>query len=284
MNCPKCGAVNQEGRAECSACGVVFARWRPPEPKPAVAAVGPPRAAATSASSPINIWVVVPLAATVLFFGMLFASPGRRSESAGEATQAAQASAGGAPARGEETVSGSTGSIRDDELRQLIEGCDFFQERLVVRIPKSVSPGILRLVDGHAGVVLAANMGIVEFDPPFDASSAARHLPNPANPGAASTVRLGPNASGVPITDLGGEFQIDLGRRRVESLSGIQRSPEKIGLSYRWTVENPSVLNFAPDQFHRYGGADIRWTDGRWVTRRVWLNTDSGARMLCSSE
>ena len=41
----------------------------------------------------------------------------------------------------------------------MIEECDFFQERLVVRIPKSVSPGILRLIDGYTGVVLAANMG-----------------------------------------------------------------------------------------------------------------------------
>jgi hypothetical protein len=284
MNCPKCGAVNQQGRDECSACGVVFARWRPREPKPPVEVIPPPREPGTSARSQINFWVAVPVAATVVFFGLLFASSGRRSEPAGAGTQTVQAAAGGAPASGEASVSGSADSISDDEIQRLIEECDFFQERLVVRIPKSVSPGTIGLIDDHGALALAANMGIVELDPPFDVSMARRHLPNPANPGGPSEVRLGRNASGVPITDMGSEFQIDLGRRRVESLSGIQRTAGKVGLFYRWTVENPSVLNFAPDQFHRYGGADIRWSGGRWAAKGVWLNTDSGARMLCSNE
>src|SRR5687767_9595710 len=33
MTCPKCGAASEEGRVECSACGIIFARWRPAEPK-----------------------------------------------------------------------------------------------------------------------------------------------------------------------------------------------------------------------------------------------------------
>lgn len=223
MNCPKCGAVNQEGRAECSACGVVFARWRPREPRLPIAAAPTPRAAGTSIRSPINLWVIVPVAATLLFFGMLFASSGRRSESAGQATKTVQASAGGAPASREAAVPGPTRSIQDDEIRRLIEECIFFQERLVVRIPKSISPGTMRLIDEEGAIALAANMGIVELDPPFDVSSARRHLPNPANPGPPSTVRPGPNASGVPISSIGSEFQIP------SAAAGSNRSPGSSG-------------------------------------------------------
>src|SRR2546423_137478 len=29
MECPKCGAAQEAGREECSACGIVFSRWQP---------------------------------------------------------------------------------------------------------------------------------------------------------------------------------------------------------------------------------------------------------------
>jgi hypothetical protein len=215
--------------------------------------------------------------AALIVIGVIWAAtsgPDRADEQAagsgGDASRAA-AAIGAADAN----------EISDDEIKALIEECGFFHERLMVRLPKSVSPGLIGLHDPR--LRLAANMGIVEFDPPFDASDAARYLPNPANPGQLSEVRLGPNAPGDAISDLGDAFELDLGRRRVEALSGVQRSADKIGLFYRWTIEEPDLRFFAPDHDDFMGGAELRRTADGWKAR-VWRNTPRSALILCEPD
>lgn len=60
MECPRCRAKAAEGAAECAACGVIFAKWRPPSRRPAAPAPAanlpplalPPREAWLAASAP----------------------------------------------------------------------------------------------------------------------------------------------------------------------------------------------------------------------------------------
>lgn len=271
--CPRCGAPDQRG-TECGACGIVFARWRPREARPAT----PRPAAATPAKPPFNVLVVVPLAAVILLVGVLWASSRMRSEASesGAAVEGAavESAAVASEPRG---VRGSEAALSDADIRELIERCDYFQERLTVTLPKSVSSNLMRLEDPR--LRLAVNMGLLELDPGFDADAASRHIPDPSNPGRSSTLRLGPNATSA-ISDFGDSFQIDLGRRRVEQISGVQRSPDKIGLFYRWTVEEPKLLYFAPDHQELGGGAELRRSGARWKAR-VWRNTGRGALILC---
>jgi hypothetical protein len=229
--------------------------------------------AAAPAKPSVNYRVVVPIVAIVIFVGLLSASSLRRSDDGDEQAEVGS----GAVAREGMTARASPDDLSDDEIRQLIEECGYFQENLTVRLPKSVLPGMMRWEDPR--LILAVNMGLLELDPPFDASDAARYLPNPTNPGQASTVRLGPNSS-VAISDLGDAFHVDLGRRRVEELKGVQRSADKIGLSYRWTVEEPTLLYLAPDHEELWGGAELRRTADGWKAR-VWRNTSRSALILC---
>ena len=266
--CPKCGASDQRG-TECGACGLIFARWRPRDAKPAA----PPPVAATPAKPPFNVLVVVPLAAVVLLVGVLWASSRVRSE--GEEVETPAESAVVAPEP--KAVRAKEGTLSDAEIRELIEECDYFQEHLTVTLPKTVQSNLMRLEDPR--LRLAVNMGLLELDPGFDADAAARHLPNPANPGRTSTLRLGPNATSA-ISDFGDSFQIDLGRRRVEQISGVQRSAEKIGLFYRWTIDDPKLISFAPDHQELGGGAELRRSGARWKAR-LWRNTGRGALILC---
>ena len=276
MICPRCGASDQQGD-ECRACGIVFARWRPREAKPPA----PPRppAAAPAARPPVNYRLAgIAVAAVIVIIGVIWAAT---TGPDGADTQAT-GSGGDASRPGTEIgTSADANEISDDQIKALIEECAFFQERLTVTLPKSVSAGLMRLEDPR--LTLAANMGIVEFDPPFDAADASRYLPNPASPGQPSEVRLGPNAPADAISDLGDSFELDLGRRRVEALSGVQRSADKIGLFYRWTIEQPDLRYFAPDHDDFMGGAELRRTADGWKAR-VWRNTPTSALILCEPD
>lgn len=273
MICPRCGASDQQGE-ECRACGIVFARWRPREAK----SPAPPRppAAPRAARPPLNYRFAGAAAAAVIVVGLIWAATsgpeGADGQAAGRGGASRAGAAIGAPADPNE--------ITDDQIKALIEECAFFRERLTVRLPKSVSAGLMGLEDPR--LTLAANMGIVEFDPPFDASAASRYLPNPANRGQTSEVRLGPNAPGA-ISDRGDAFELDLGRRRVETLSDVQRSADKIGLFYRWTIEEPELRYFAPDHDDFMGGAELRRTADGW-NARVWRNTPRSALILCEPD
>lgn len=46
LSCPSCGQARQPAATECLACGVIFAKWRAPQPREAPAAAPPPASAA----------------------------------------------------------------------------------------------------------------------------------------------------------------------------------------------------------------------------------------------
>lgn len=281
MNCPQCGAASQEGRDECPACGIVFARWRPRERKP------PPPAEkrrTSSADARLKYWVAVPVASMLVLFAVMWAAAVRQRDRHLLAQASRAAVEAGGQAEGD-TAAAAAGAPAEEEIREQIEACSYFQDDLTVTLPKTVSPGLMRLTaESSPGVVLAANMGLIEFDPPFDASQAARYLPDPTRPGQTSVVTLGTAAAGLPIFDAGNEYRMELGRRRVETITNIYRSPSKVTAVYRWTVGAPELVNFAPDHQFRTGGADFANTAEGWVVTSVWINTYSAARIICSGE
>lgn len=64
MNCPNCRAPQPEGGSECAGCGVLFAKWKPPQertagaagPSPAAASSAAPRWAAGTAVLALGVW------------------------------------------------------------------------------------------------------------------------------------------------------------------------------------------------------------------------------------
>lgn len=283
MTCPKCGASNAAASTDCSACGIVFARWRPREAKPPA----PPPAPSVESSvlsrvtfdrRPLGL-----VAAAVVVLGLLWAFASDDTEDRRDDPPSAEASrAGGRASESGNGLAPMPDGLNVVEIRKLIETCDFFQERLITTFPKSVSSNLVNLQESfHPGLVLAANMGILEFDPPLDVGAAARHLSNPSNPGRESTVSLGPKAAGLPIFDRGTVYEMELGRRRVEKIQGIQVLGEVVNVGYRWTIEVPALLYFAPKHQEIWGGAELRRTATGWKATKVWRNTSSSALILC---
>jgi hypothetical protein len=226
------------------------------------------------------LWVTVSVGAMLLLFSVMMLAAIRQREKhrpAVSAVKAAMAEAERAAVRSDEPA--------EDVIRQQIESCSFFQEDLTLTLPKSVSPGLMRLsAESYPGLVLAANMGLVAFDPPFDASNAARYLPDPTRPGQASVVTLTGASAGLPIYDSGDVYRMDLGRRRIETITNLHRSGNQLTAVYRWTVEPEALINFAPESQFRQGGATFVLSGGEWSMKSVWINTYSAARILCQNE
>ena len=302
MNCPKCGAVQDAAREDCSSCGIIFARWqeRPRRTAPGFTPT-PPESPQTSTGVPPS--VVIAGAVIVLIFGLVWTSHSRatREKAKGDdilneinvagLKKRAQMQQEGATARRAEAratlVSGEAhpsypSDLDEAAVRKIIEGCSYFQDRVTVEIPKQFQVNMYSwILDRYPSLPAAALEHLIEFDPPFDSEHAGHRVPNPAQPGDTIKINLAPfTHRKIDVTDTADAYQFVLGRRRIDTMTSISRTSDStVAILFNWKYEDGE--GNALDRAERSCGANLQRTSNGWAATQVWRNTRSASQAIC---
>jgi hypothetical protein len=305
MNCPKCGAVQDAAREDCSSCGIIFARWQPRRERTAPGFTpAPVEPQQTSSGVPPS--VVIAVAVVILIFGLVWTSHNRaaREKSKGDdilnqinveglkkreqlqqeaaAARRAEARTAHATLLSGEAHPSYPPDLDETAVRKIIEGCSYFQDRVTVEIPKQFQVNLYgSLLDRYPSLPAAAFEHLIEFDPPFDIEHASRRLSNPAQPGETIKINLAPfTHRKIDVTDTADAYQFVLGRRRVDTITSISKTSDStVGIGFNWKYEESE--GNALDRAERSCGADLQRTSSGWAAAHIWRNTRSASQAIC---
>jgi hypothetical protein len=304
MECPKCGAAQGAGRDECSACGIVFSRWQPRQVRrPTLSSSTPVQPPASSGGGIPMPFILVGIVFVVIF-GLMWTKHVReqrakfnpddmlneinnKGSNLRRQLREEQAAIARAQNRASMTAAAVTpklpSDIDEERLKNMFEECNYFRDSVVVDIPKKFQPNIYRLIlDRYPATSMAAVEHLIEFDPPFNAGEAARHLPNPAYPGDMITVKLTPYAyQKVDVREDDDVYHFGLGRRKVEITRTTLISESKISAEFTWTLEQSAGANLSPEGEGRSGAAEFQRTAGGWSMVRAFRNTHNSYTNIC---
>ena len=303
MECPKCGAAQDAGREECSACGVVFARWNPRQVRRTTLSSTPVEAPASSGGGIPMPFIFIGIVFVVIF-GLMWTKHMReqrakfnpddmlneinnKGSNLRRQLREEQASIARAQNRAAMTAAAIKptlpSDIDEERIKTMIEECGYFRDSVIVDIPKKLSPNVYRLtVDHYPATTMAAVEHLIEFDPPFNPGQAARYLPDPANPGGVITVKLTPYAyQKVDVREDDDVYHFGLGRRKVEITRTFLTTESKVSASFTWTLEQSAGSSLAPEGEARTGTADFQRTSGGWSMVRAFRNTHNSYTNIC---
>jgi hypothetical protein len=302
MECPKCGAQQDAGREECSACGIVFARWQPRQVRRPTLPSTPVEPPAPSSSMPMplvfaGIFIVV--VAGLVWTNHHQAARAKvnpddilneinnKGSNLRRQLREEQASIHRAQARAAMTAEAITPKLPADldesQITGLIQSCSYFSDRITVDVPKKFQVNIYGFtVHDYPALPMAAVEHLIEFDPPsFNPSNAARYAPNPAYPGDTITVKIVPYAySKVDVSEGDNVYHFGLGRRRISITRATVTSESAVNVSFTWGFDNNAGASLAPEREDRNGAAEIQKTMGGWSLMRMWRNTRSGSTSI----
>lgn len=299
MECPKCGAAQDAGREECSACGVVFARWQPRQPRRPTLSSTPVETPAPSAGIPVPLLIVA--AFIVVVVGLIWTKhhqAARASVNPDEILneinnkgsnlrrqlREEQAAIHRAQTRAAMTASAIKQELPSDldesRITDLIQSCSYFSDRVTVDIPKKFQANIYRIIlDRYPALPMAVVEHLIEFDPPsFNSSAASRYLPNPAYPGEMINVKIVPYAySKVDVSEGDDVYHFGLGRRRIDITRTTPTSESAVTATFTWGFDNNAGANLAPEREDRNGAAELQRTANGWSLVKVWRNMRNGS-------
>lgn len=143
------------------------------------------------------------------------------------------------------------------KIREMLDACSFFQERVKIEVPRQVqSYGM----DYNPSVRAALAEHLIEFDPPT----------NSVPPGTTVNVKVTPSAySKVDVSEEPAVYHFSLGRRRVEITRTVPTSESSVSVNFTWTFDQNGAPSLAPEGDSRSGTADVRRTADGWVIQSI---------------
>lgn len=299
MECPKCGAIQDAGREECSACGIVFSRWQPRQPRRPTLSSTPVDPPAPSSSFPLPLVFVGIFIVVVL--GMVWTNHHKaaranvnpddilneinnKGSNLRRQLREEQAAIHRAQARAAMTSEAVTPKLPADldevQITGLIQSCNYFSDRITVDVPKKFQVNIYGFtLRDYPALPMAAVEHLIEFDPPsFNPTDAKRYAPNPAYPGDWVTVKIVPYAySKVDVSEDDNVYHFGLGRRRISITRATPTSESAVSVAFTWGFDNNAGASLAPEREDRNGAAEIQKTASGWSLMRMWRNSRTGS-------
>ena len=194
-------------------------------------------------------WVGVPVALLAVF-GLLKMMSGGDEKPASQATVAAVAKR--APVKPPKQ-DGPVESELQSELRGLLEECDFFQERVVLTIPKSfVVRDASAILAASPGLLAAERMPLFTYDPPFSLNYATRTRSSYSGNEFINVTLTDRGSSTSGVSETSSEYRFDLGYRQLLSVVPNREVDGKITARWYWTVENRDLLELATARADRF--------------------------------
>lgn len=295
MDCPKCGANQDAGREECSACGIVFARWQPRQVRRPTLSSTPVEPPAPSSSVPVPLVIVG--AVILVIVGLMWTSHhqaarakvnpddilneiNNKGSNLRRQLREEQVAIQRAQARASMTANAITPKLPSDldetQIAGLIESCSYFSDRITVDVPKKFQVNTYGFtLHDYPALPMAAVEHLIEFDPPsFNPSNAARYAPNPAYPGDWVTVKIVPYAySKVDVSEGDNVYHFGLGRRRISITRATPTSESAVNVGFTWGFDNNAGASLAPEREDRSGAAEIQKTVSGWSVMKIWRNS-----------
>jgi len=277
MECPKCGAPQDAGREECSACGIVFARWQSRAPRiPALSTPVQPEEPARRIPLPFIIVAVFFVIAGGLIWtrhqkeARARTNPDAMINDINNKEAALRSQLRDVQSRAAMTAGASNtrlpANLDESRITDLIQQCSYFSERVTVQIPKTFNGSTF---NDFPAISIAAAQHLIEFDPPFD--------PNSPQPGQAIAVKVLSSAySSVDFSEDASVYHFGLGRRRVEITQAQETSSGIVTVAFRWNFENKEGAALGPERNDRSGGAEIQRTPNGWAAVKIWRNSNNG--------
>ncbi len=284
MDCPKCGAAQDDGREDCSSCGIVFRRFREAQERALLARHSTEDASIESSSGEglkVSRTIVFVALFLVLVFGVLWTKSRRDARASrdlrgegmsmlddinkkgakerrrleDEAERAKKIA--GAMSEMPKPVKRPIGMEEADATR-LIEQCAGFRERASIKLPR-IYDERLRYHDAYPALAEALRLRIVE-----------------KSTDGTGTLWPGPGVGGMVILNQGDEYEIDLGFRRVQEITSLSGGVDRATANFRWMWQGRVAAETLLTGDTYTGIAELVKKEGSWRVVHATADTSSG--------
>lgn len=289
MDCPKCGAVQDDRREDCISCGIVFRRFREAQERAVLARRSAPDLPLESSGQGLTIsrttlFVVV---FVMIVFGVLWTKSRRdaranrdlrkegmamlddinskavkeRQRLEEEAERAKKFAA--AMSETPKPVKRPIGMDEADATR-LIEQCSGFRERSSIKFPRVYHQGVDY---SHAYPMLAEALRLRIVEKSAD---------------GAATLWPGPGVGGMVMLNQGDEYEIDLGFRRVQEITSLSGGVDRANAEFRWMWQGRVAAETLLTDDTYTGKAELVKKEGSWrVLHATAYTRGGGVTALC---
>ena len=300
MECPKCGAAQAEEREDCTACGVIFERWRLMQERATLlekVQVSP----APAPERGIPAWMAIAGLVVIVLLGSMWTMRNRAARAknapsddllneinnkvvkARMAVEADQARAAGnahiamqnaaatpAPAKPKELHWPE--GLAEAEARRKIELCPAFTLSHDLATPKVFTRASKSAVmQQFTWLPRAVQKGYVELD-----ETTHREL-------GLIEAKIVPSAwSKVPFVDNGTHFELRLGRPRITKITGVRPTNNGAQVWFDWEFDGGKGGDLLLDPSAWHARAGFVRTNGIWSLRNVWITNALQESSVCS--
>lgn len=303
MDCPKCGTPHDDGIEECSACGVVFERWRAAQERAILQRHVTRSQPLVVPQRGVPMWMIAAGLVVAVLLGTAWTAKSRAARVRREAEAknlvneinnkvvAARMAAAAASARaqGREmpsmadqrglalAASASATTLRwpdglhEADAREMLERCSAFTVPYDIAMPK-IFPRAMRneMLSDVPWLSRAIRNGYATLD---ETSESGRD---------AIVVKISPTAwSQLPITDVGNMYQLRMGRPRVTGFTGLTKSSDVAHADFAWTYESGKGAALIADRDQYVGQATFNRTGSAWSIKKATMGSGQWTTPAC---
>lgn len=282
MDCPKCGASQDDGRDECASCGVVFARWRAAQERAQLRVGAPPQTAPESERG-IPAWAAIVALIVVVGLGVMWTVRRREARASHdpskeldakvnainnrinasrvrEAQDAARSSVAAQEARIAQMHSEMAdlppapapwpSGLDESSARSMIQRCSGFTNLHEISIPKSFRrQDRVVMIRDVAPLEPAVRAGFLEL----------------VDEGDFTYVRvLGPGWTGLQAVDAGDSYKISGGRRVVKNVRLGIAGASTVEVWFTWNYDRMDARDLFGTREEPHGNAHFARTGSSW--------------------
>lgn len=300
MDCPKCGASQDEQSDECVSCGVVFARWRAAQER-ARMQVGPPPQMAPEGERGIPAWMAVVALVLVVGLGLMWTVRRREARAnhdpskdldaqvnainkrinatrVRQAQDAAVSSVASQEARVRQMQAETADlapaaparwppGLDESSVRSMIQGCSGFTDSREISIPKSFRRDDLAVV--------------MRDVPPLGPAVRAGFL-ELVDDGDLTHVRvLGPGWTGLQVVDGGDSYRISGGRPVLKNVNLRLADASSAEVWFTWNYDRMDARDLLGTRDEPTGNVYVAKTATSWRAFRGSIGSGSWSVPIC---
>jgi hypothetical protein len=293
VECPKCGTSQEDGREDCVSCGIIFERWRRAQDQ-AVLARGTGRfepAHAPVAEPGLPKWLVLVVVSVIVVFGLIWTM--RRREARSRRDLAAEGKATINRINNEAIKARQRLQSEQDRANRMRE--DMEQEVVPEGNPAQAAPRDFSLSDTTAMELInrcseIAVTEVIKLPRQYhsgDASEMFRQYPELS---AAQKSRIliatkeGPLivnnlgvTGGVFIREMGEFFEIELGRRHIVRVKGMQGDIDHVTAQFEWEWEQKAAAEILTGSRGGTASAHFLRQNDYWTMTDGTLKASTGS-------
>jgi hypothetical protein len=302
MDCPKCGTPHDDGIEECSACGVVFERWRAAQERAILQRHVTRSQPLVVPQRGVPLWMIAVGLVMAVLLGTAWTAKSRAARQRRDAeaknlvneinnkvvAAAMRAAAASARAQGRDlTAAEQRGlafatsanattlqwpdGLNETSAREMLERCSSFTVPYDIAMPK-IFPRSMRseMLRDFVWLGRAIRNGYATLD---ETSESGRD---------AIVVKISPTAwAQLPITDVGNMYQLRMGRPRITEFTSLTKSSDVAHADFAWTYESGKGAALIADRDQYVGNVTFNRTGSAWSVKKATIGSGEWKTQAC---